>query len=230
MRLRSVFLLAAACSCTAEPPDQTVGPADGPADPADPIEPADPLPSDPIDEPSVGSDAVGEGEAAPAAEPSHRHLKRMRVAQVRSAMEELSGGIAWATGSRNFWDTYAETLGVADYEYILEDTVEPNIMFQKFLDDAAVHTCERWVVSDAASDTPRFFSAAAADQTDPASVTANLLAQRVLIHGRVNEADDPIIDGYREVFTMVLRRTDDPMAAWKTVCVGFFTHPDFFTY
>jgi hypothetical protein len=154
----------------------------------------------------------------------------MNLDQVRGAMELLSGGISWTVDEENFWETYSDTLGVADYQTRLRDNLDPTIMFQKFLDDAAVHTCDEWVSGEAEGDTRRFFAGAEPDDTDPASVAANLVSLRRLIHGRVSAPGDPIIVNYGAVFETVLRRTDDPTAAWTTVCVGLFTHPDFFTY
>ncbi len=232
--MKRVLPLLLAVACTTEP-EKTSNTPPEPAtepDPVPPVDPgpADPLPPDPLDDPSVDSESLGDADARPAPEATHRAIKRMSVAQASAALTELSGGIVWANGSSTYWASYAATLGVADYQTILEDNLDPNIMFQKFLDDAANHTCDQWVASDAELEDARFFSAAEPDATDPASVTANLLALRILIHGRESAEDDPIIDGYREVFDTVLRRSDDPIAAWTTVCVGFFTHPHFFTY
>jgi hypothetical protein len=232
--MKRVLPLLLAVACTTEPekaPSTSTEPAAAP-DPVPPVDPgpADPLPSDPPEDPSVESESLGDADARPAPEATHRAIKRMSVAQAKAALIEVSGGIVWSSGSTTYWDTYADTLGVANYQTILADNLDPNIMFQKFLDDAATHTCDQWVASDAESADFRFFAAAEPDATDPASVTANILALRTLIHGRDSAADDPIIEGYREVFETVLRRSDDPIAAWTTVCVGFFTHPHFFTY
>ena len=183
--------------------------------------------------PGVSSDAVADADAHPLAEQSHRHLKRMTVAQTRAVMEQLSGDIPWVDDSgNNLWDVYAETLGVADYQTRLKDNLDPSIMFQKFLDDAAVHTCDAWVVAEAADEASsgRFFTAAGPEATDPTSVAQNLVALRAIVHGETNVATDPIILNYANLFEVALRRTEDPTAAWTTVCVALFTHPDFFLY
>lgn len=230
-RLLPVLL---AVACTTEPDKSTSTPSTSPDDtdapPPTDAGPADPLPADPLDTPSVDSTPLGEADARPSPEETHRALKRMSIAHLSAAMTDISGGIPWSDGEELYWDTYAETLGVADYRTRLTDNRAPTIMFQKFLDDAATHTCVQWVAEDAASESSRFFSAADPLATDSASVTANLLALRLLIHGRESTSDDPIIAGYHEVFETVLRRSGDPIEAWTTVCVGFFTHPHFFTY
>ena len=194
------------------------------------------LPPEALGAPDVSTQSQGEGDALPFPEAAHRDLKRMNLEQVRTAMEQVSGGIAWTytnwEGEQEYWDDYGSTLGVADYQTRLRDNLDPSIMFQKFLDDAAVQTCDAWVVGEAEDEAAggRFFQAAAPDVTDPTSVAANLVALRRTIHGRSSASGDPIITSYATVFETVLRRTDDPVAAWTTVCVGFFTHPDFFTY
>ncbi len=228
--MKRILPLLLAVACTTEPEKTPSTPAE--PDPVPPVDlgPADPLPSAPPEDPSVDTESLGDADTRPAPEATHRSIKRMSVAQASAAMTELSGGIVWVDGSSTYWDTYADTLGVADYDTILENNLDPNVMFQKFLDDAAAYTCDQWVASDAELDDARFFSAAEPDATDPASVTANIQALRILIHGRENLPDDPIIEAYREVFDTVLRRSDDPITAWTTVCVGFFTHPHFFTY
>lgn len=230
--LLSCLVIGTACATepkTSAPPDDEPAPEPDPAPVGDP----DPTPSVPPDAPGVSSDTVADADAHPLAEQSHRHLKRMTVAQTRAVMEQLSGNIPWVDDSGdNLWDVYAETLGVADYQTRLKDNLDPSIMFQKFLDDAAVHTCDAWVVSEAADETGagRFFTAAGPEATDPTSVTQNLVALRAIVHGETSAATDPIIVNYANLFEVALRRTEDPTAAWTTVCVALFTHPDFFLY
>lgn len=230
-RLLPVLLCIA---CSSEPDKSVATPEDASGGTTEPSpfdgDPADPLPSDPLSEPSVSTDPVGDADARPTPEDTHRAIKRMNLEQLSGAMQSISGGIAWSEGDELYWDTFGETLGVADYQTRLRDNLDASIMFQKFLDDASVHTCDAWVAGEAEGDTRRFFSAAEPDDTDPTTVAANLVALRLLIHGRQSAPEDPIIVNYGAVFETVLRRTDDPIAAWTTVCVGFFTHPDFYTY
>ena len=68
------------------------------------------------------------------------------------------------------------------------------------------------------------------DETTPAAVADNLVALRRTLHGQVNTPDDPVVDSYGLLFEAALRRSGDPVSAWTTVCVGLFTHPDFFLY
>ena len=224
-----LMFLMAGCSGTSgsDAPSPQSGGSAGPQGQVDTA-----LPPPDREAPGVSSSEVGAADAAPEPEGDHRALKRMSVAQTRTAMEQLSGGIEWAEGSAVLWESYAATLGVADHQTRLRDNLDPSIMYQKFLDDAAVQTCTAWVAGEAdGTRTPRgFFVAIEPDATDAASVRANLVRLRQLVHAEQSEDTDPVVDGLEVVFDTVLRRTSDPVAAWTTVCVGLFTHPDFFTY
>lgn len=191
---------------------------------------SEPTPSSPPAAPEVSSTAIGEGDARPSPEATHRSIKRMSIAQLRRSMEAVSGGVEWSTPDESYWDIYGDTLGVADHQTRLRDNLDPSIMFQKFLDDAAVHTCREWLEREAEGWDRRFFTAAEPDEVERDAVRANLVHLRRLMHGRQSTVDDAIITGLENVFDTVLVRTDDPLAAWKTVCVGLFTHPDFYAY
>ena len=233
MSRRSLLLLLTV-ACATEPapdaPPATGDGADGTAPlPSDP----DPLPADPPDDPDVSSSPVEEADLRPEAEQAHRARKRMTIDQARAVMEQVSGGVAWTDDDDdNLWEAYGDTLGVPDYQTRLRDNLDPSIMFQKFLDDAAVQTCDGWVVAEAtgARADRSFFIASEPDETTPAAVADNVVALRRTLHGQVNAPDDPVVDSYGLLFEAALRRSGDPVSAWTTVCVGLFTHPDFFLY
>lgn len=177
--------------------------------------------------PGVSSDPVGEVDDTPEAPTQgHRQRKRMTVEQVRDSMEQVSGGIVWGDEDGSHWDTFAATLGVADYQGRTESDRSPTVLFQKFLYDAAVHTCTEWV--DEHPD--HFFAVDDPEATDRATVATQLGALRFAIQGRPRTEDSPAVDDALALYASVLGRTDDPTAAWKTVCVALFTHPDFFMY
>jgi len=224
-----LVLLLAACTGTGASPAPSP-PAGSSGDRPEAVDTA--LPPPDRETPEISSTEVGMADAAPEPEGNHRALKRMSVAQTRTAMEQLSGGIEWADGSAVLWESYAATLGVADHQTRLRDNLDPSIMYQKFLDDAAVQTCTAWVAGEAdGTRTPRgFFLATEPDAADATGVRANLVRLRQLVHAEESSDTDPVVDGLQVVFDTVLRRTSDPVAAWTTVCVGLFTHPDFFTY
>ena len=152
-----------------------------------------------------------------------RQIKRMSIAQVRDSMEQISG-IRWGSSSRSNWDVYSDTLGVADYQSRVKSDRSPSVMFQKFLDDAAVETCSEWIGQSDSS----FFSIDR-ESTAREDVQTNILHARWLIQGKI-KTHVPIVDDYSELFFTVFQRTDSPNLAWQSICVAAFTHPDFFMY
>ena len=147
--MRPFLLLSLCVACATEP--STGGAPQGSSGAAPQTTDPEPLPADPPEDPDVSSAAVGEAELHPEAEQAHRTRKRMTIDQTRAVMEQVSGGVAWTDESgANLWDTFSATLGVPDYQTRLRDNLDPSIMFQKFLDDAAVHTCDVWVAEEAA--------------------------------------------------------------------------------
>ena len=154
---------------------------------------------------------------------SRRQLKRMTVAQVRDAMEQISG-VPWGSSNQSNWDVYSNTLGVADYQSRVKSDRAPSVMFQKFLDDAAVETCSAWIDLPDSS----FFSIDR-ESTTREDIQANILHIHWLIQGKARNYT-PIVDDYSELFFTVLQRTTSADLAWQSVCVASFTHPDFFMY
>ena len=145
-------------------------------------------------------------------------------------MKRVSGGVEWKSGNQKLWDKYSSTLGVPDYQQSVTEDLSPSIMFQKFLDDAAVHTCKNWIDLEYSGDQRLFFSQIEPEEDDPSKIRSNLDALRQRIHGRSSDPNAPIIDSFVELHQLVIQRTSNPKSAWETVCVGFFTHPDFFIY
>lgn len=192
----------------------------------------DPLPSpgpsvDAPEEPPTASETEwGEVEEPGVDAPPTRALKRMSVAQARDSMERITGGIPWGTETSSNWDVFSETLGVADYQVRVESDLSPSVMFQKFLDDAAGATCQAWVETDEGT----FFVGDDPESTDRTDVRAQVVHLRWQVQGRVRNAEDPIVDDYELLFSTVHQRTDSTEAAWATVCVAMFTHPDFYMY
>ena len=152
-----------------------------------------------------------------------RQLKRMSIGQVRDAMEQITG-VRWGDASRSNWDVYSDTLGVADYQTRVTSDRSPSVMFQKFLDDAAVETCDEWLQQADSS-----FFIIDKDVTAREDVLLNIRHARWLIQGKAR-THTPIVDDYAALFFTVLQRTAAPDLAWQAVCVASFTHPDFFMY
>ena len=180
--------------------------------------------------PGIEDETIGEGSIEPQETAASRNRLRMNIDQLRSAMEQITGGVIWKSGNTDMWKKYQNTLGYPDYMETMSEDLSSSVIFQKFLGDAATYSCEAWIENEASATEPRFFVYADTEQSDETAIRTNLIHLRYLIHGQKNTAEDPIIDSYFKLYRLVLQRTNDSISAWNTVCVGFFTHPDFFTY
>ena len=214
-----IFSLLTGCSDKEQTQQQSLEPQ--------PVEQPETPPENP---PGLEDDIVGEGGLEPEEQPTSRNRMRMTIDQVRTSMEQLTGGVQWKFGNTDLWSKYETTLGVPDHIETISEDLTASVIFQKFLGDAATYSCEQWLENDLAATDKRFFVNVDAEQTEEEFVRQNIVHLRYLIHGHVNAAQDEIIDSYYRLFYLVMQRTDDSIAAWNTVCVGFFTHPDFFTY
>jgi len=150
----------------------------------------------------------------------------MTIAQVRDSMVQISGGVAWGDVDDSDWDTYSDTLGVADFQLRVEHDRSPSVMFQKFLDDAASATCSGWLRAEGS----HFFSIDDPESIAREDVRTNILGLRWKIQGKSKATEDVVVGDYEQLFFTVHMRTDSTESAWQTVCVAMFTHPDFFMY
>lgn len=206
----------------------------------EPLEPAEPDPP-----PAPVEVEVDPGEEAPlyptpapepAPEAATRPRRRMNLDQLAAAMRQVSGGIGWTEiRSGREVDLFVElsaTLGKPDYIQVTNEDLEPSALFQKFLDDAARSVCqgmaERADEADAAllPHVDRRDTVASA----PAAVDENLRALLRRFHGRAVAPGAPDLDQWRWLFESATFVTGDPLDGWRVVCVGLFTHPDFYTY
>ena len=211
-----IVLLMLACS-----PDEIAKPA---ASTVDPVDTGSVVTAPSV--PEVSESEIGEGSVEPVETVSARRLKRMSVAQARDSMVQISGGVYWGAEDESYWDEYSETLGVADYQLRVENDRSPSVMFQKFLDDAATATCLGWIE---APDTT-FFSIEDRESLAREDIVTNILGLRWQIQGKPKDTTSLIIDDYEALFVKSHQRTESTEAAWQTVCVAMFTHPDFFMY
>ena len=73
------------------------------------------------------------------------------------------------------------------------------------------------------------------DAPDPQSqdledLRSNIDFLRWQIQGHRRGENPPIMNDYLALYQSVYSRTGDAMDAWNTICVGMFTHPDFWMY
>ena len=171
---------------------------------------------------------VGEGDIEPAQMEESRSRMRMNIDQLQASMKHITG-VDWMSGNKVLWDEFRTSLGVPDYQETVSEDLTANVIFQKFLQDAATYSCQQWREHDGSAGPYAFFDEAY-DETEPETVVDNLRYLRRLVHGHFAEAEDPMIESLQELYTLVYQRTQDHDATWNTVCVALFTHPDFYTY
>ena len=124
------------------------------------------------------------------------------------------------------FQSLSATLGKPDYAQSTDEDLEPSILFQKFLDDAASATCSGWLRAEGS----HFFSIDDPESIAREDVRTNILGLRWKIQGKSKATEDVVVGDYEQLFFTVHMRTDSTESAWQTVCVAMFTHPDFFMY
>ena len=94
----------------------------------------------------------GTTETAPplwAPEPLSRVRKRLNVDQLGNALWTATDGLRWTQDNDDdLLDTLSLTLGKPDYFEITTENLESNVVFMKFLEDAAGSVCRQMVDRD----------------------------------------------------------------------------------
>ena len=181
------------------------------------------------EEPSLSSNERGEAELYPEEDDTYRNKKRMRIEHIKDSMILVSGGVDWIVDNTDMWENYSATLGVPDFQSrVLEDR-SVSVMFQKFLEDAATHTCEQWIAQEVSGTERLFFSEIEPGELD-ANKSVSIWSRYVAKYTAEAPANDPMIDALIDLHFTVVQRTNSVERAWNTVCVGLFTHPDFYMY
>ena len=174
-----------------------------------------------------------------------RIRRRMNVDQLKTAFEQASGGISWTegTGDReiNLFESLARTLGKPDFAEATDEDLEPTVLFQKFLGDASRSVCSKMLTSDLSSlDSDQEMNVLPkllihvtetdTQDTAPDAVKANLQTLVQRFHGRRLTSEAPGLAHWHWLFRSSLFVSNSPTQAWLGVCVGLFTHPDFYMY
>ena len=182
------------------------------------------------------------GESVPVVEPKEpfRMQRRMDLDQLDAAIREVTGGLGWTEergdgGQTHFWVELSSTLGKPDFIQITEEDLMPSAMFQKFMDDAARSVCARLIEREVtASTAERVFFVYTEPNTsiseDPGSVKTNLQYLLLRFHGRFVAIDGGEMEPWSWLMVSTEHVVGEPMEAWRSICVGLMTHPDFYTY
>jgi hypothetical protein len=184
--------------------------------------------------PEVTIDVAGEVAVVP--DSFSRERRRMNVDQLHAAVIAATGGISWTeqqeAGIVDMFDALSATLGKPDYLGATEEELQPALLFQKFLDDAAKKVCVDLIAAE--QERPPgsrvlLMQSGLDDPPDSARARADLRAAILRFHGR----SLPDGDARLEPWSHLLEQANASFGAelaWRTVCVALITHPDFYSY
>lgn len=166
-----------------------------------------------------------------------RPRRRMNLDQLARAMTQVSGGIGWTELRGNnevdLFEELSATLGKPDYVQVVSENLDPSALFLKFLDDAARSVCAKMIVADmgvAAADRTIFKHVEPREASTDDAVDANLAWMVKRFHSRDLPPQSPRVQSWRWLYDSVVHITAEPIDGWNAVCVGLFTHVDFYSY
>jgi hypothetical protein len=189
---------------------------------------------------AVNTQEKGTGPLSPEALDATRKRHRLDIDQLDASIRQVTGGIGWTEqrGSQeiNLFEDLADTLGKPDYIDSTQEDLSPNLIFMKFLNDAARQVCDRLSEREVAEyarlgkGARHLFILISPTSTEDADIDANIQELMLRFHGTYAQPDSPEFRQWRWLFDSSLHVAEKPSVAWRTVCVGLMTHPDFYSY
>ena len=155
-----------------------------------------------------------------------RDRRRMNLDQLQRAVEEVTGH-----GYEGF-DNASGAMGKPDYIQIVKEIREPELFFQKYLQDAAHETCD-FLLNDeeeATQENRRFLLHIEVGEEESVAVKENLSFLLLRFHGHRYSVDHPQIELWYSLFEGIQENTEDTQTTWKAICVALIRHPDFYSY
>ena len=200
----------------------------------EPIEPPPPPMNDPH---PVDFVKRGEGQLAPAppvSEAPWANRRRMDIDQLEASFLAVTG-LAWEdTQGRSQFEALSSTLGKPDYIDSTQEDLTVSLLFQKFLGDAARNVCERRAQGELDGELGGLLlshvDATMTWDSHPEEVDANLQELLLRFHGQSIDPASERMSPWRWLFTSTTHVSGDPAVAWRAVCIGLLTHPDFYSY
>jgi hypothetical protein len=173
----------------------------------------------------------------PLVAPATRPRRRLDIDQLNTSIRDVTGGIEWTdpeTGA-NLFTALQATLGKPDYALMTNENLNTTALFLKFLNDAARQTCHELMnreLSDNTNEKILFQHVTPEDTyaTAPDKVRKNLSALLLRFHGKRLAPDAPGIELWRWLYESAEHVASNPSIAWRTVCAGLISHPDFYMY
>lgn len=173
----------------------------------------------------------GEGEVD---EPPGRHMRRMTAAQFHRSLVTVTGQ-PWP-----YFDELAGAMGQADFAEITDESRELSVTFDKFVHDAALHSCAAAIAADGSgSDAGTVMRWVTVAERDLVKIRRNLDYLMLRFLGQEMAAEDPRVEPWMDLLTAEPHEgepdegeIDDELMRerWTAVCIGLVTHPDFMTY
>ena len=194
--------------------------------------------------PDVVLDPAGESPVAPPQVSQGRSWRRMNLDQLSASMTQVSGGLNWSEldDDGQPFDVLVAlsgSLGKPDFLNSNTEELEPGLLFQKFLDDAASAICAKWIARErdqAPSERRLLVSVDFSDtpETAAAAIDDDIRAALLRFHGRpiASEGADAeaVLAPWRRLISAVWTATGDMGRAWQSTCIAMFTHPDFYSF
>ncbi|MBS1149530.1 MAG: hypothetical protein H6Q89_1228 [Myxococcaceae bacterium] len=186
-----------------------------------PVELANHPPITPLPDPELQGGHVG------------RAPRRITVAQLKASILTVSGR-QWSQ-----IDNLAASLGKADYALVNAESVEPNLVFAKFLEDGAREVCTGAAAADLT--TPNAADRILSPEV-PASITDlskidAATAQKNLVYLSTRIWGQPLagaeLETWTSAFTTMAARAqaaNKKREAWGAICIAMMTDPRFITY
>ncbi|MCI0570234.1 MAG: hypothetical protein L0Y66_05740 [Myxococcaceae bacterium] len=180
-----------------------------------------------------------------------RGVQRLTVEQLRQSFPVVMGEgadgkpITWMRGSTPGLNTFARSLGEADYANVVVENLEASPLYAKFMDDAARDVCNRALAADATRQEAatrtlyRHLGLADTVESNAAGVDRNLRYLKLRFHGvRVADDDAASLAPLRTLFSTAVKAaagTSKVSAThvkegWRVVCVALVTAPEFHLY
>lgn len=168
----------------------------------------------------------GEGDAD---EPPGRHMRRMTAAQFHRSLVTVTGQ-PWP-----HFDEFAGAMGQADFAEITDESRDLSVTFDKFVHDAALHSCAAAIAADGdGSDAGIVMRWVGVAERDLVKIRRNLDYLMLRFLGQEMADEDPRVEPWMDLLTAEPDEgeIDDELMRerWTAVCIGLVTHPDFMTY
>ena len=155
-----------------------------------------------------------------------RDRRRMNIFQLNQALLDLTGYEYSVLLEVN------GPLGQPDYREVINEVREPELFFQKFLQDAAHTNCDMLLDDEETRSLSerKFLKYIEPGETTTAEVEDNLSFLLLRYHGHRYETASAEVQTWSSLFSSVQQNTADAQTTWKAICVALIRHPDFYSY